>query len=292
MARRPRAQLLEDLARDRDADVGADEPFLELLEQRGVDRAALEQAAQLARQGRAAAIQARAQPAEEAAPRLGSDGVVRRCFGHGGILAHAVGFAPMGATRQGAARPAQRDHARGTQARRLRIIAGRWRGRRWQFPEGDIRPTSDRVRETLFNWLQGRIDGRRCLDLYAGSGALGLEALSRGAARCTFVDSDARAIDALSALLHKWGAAPGSARLEHSDAAQFLARAAEPMDLVFLDPPFAATTLAAAAAQLEARGWLAPAGLVYLEHPRSAPLAGLPAELAAAAQRYRGRGRV
>ena len=87
--------------RDRDAEVRADQPFLQLLEQRGVDRAALEQAAQLARQGRAAAIEARAQPAEEAARRLGSGGVVRRCFGHGGILAHAVGFAPMGATRQG-----------------------------------------------------------------------------------------------------------------------------------------------------------------------------------------------
>jgi 16S rRNA (guanine966-N2)-methyltransferase len=182
----------------------------------------------------------------------------------------------MGATRQGAARPPRRDHARGPQSRRLRIIAGRWRGRRWQFPEGDIRPTSDRVRETLFNWLQGRIEGRRCLDLYAGSGALGLEALSRGAARCTFVDSDARAVDALGALLHAWGAAPGSAQLEHCDAARFLARPAEPMDVVFLDPPFADGALADAAARLEARGWLAPGCLVYLEHPRSAPLVGLP----------------
>lgn len=181
------------------------------------------------------------------------------------------------ATRRNTARPTSRDHARGTQSRRLRIIAGHWRGRRWQFPEGDIRPTSDRVRETLFNWLQDRIAGRRCLDLFAGSGALGLEALSRGAARCTFVDSDARAIGALDALLRKWGAAPGSTQLEHGDAARFLARTPEPMDVVFLDPPFAAPTLAAVAEQLEARGWLAPGGVVYLEHPRSSPLPALPA---------------
>ena len=182
----------------------------------------------------------------------------------------------MRATRQGAAGPPRRDHARGAQSRRLRIIAGRWRGRRWQFPEGDIRPTSDRVRETLFNWLQGRIDGRRCLDLYAGSGALGLEALSRGAAHCTFVDSDARVIGVLGTLLREWGAAPDSVRLEHCDAGRFLARAAEPMDLIFLDPPFAGGTLAAIAGQLEARGWLAHGGLVYLEHPRRVALAGLP----------------
>ena len=81
---------------------------------------------------------------------------------------------------------------------------------------------------------------------------------------------------ALGALLKKWGATADSARLEHCDAARFLARAAEPMDVVFLDPPFADTTLVAAAAQLEARGWLAPRCLVYLEHPRNAPLAGLP----------------
>jgi 16S rRNA (guanine966-N2)-methyltransferase len=185
----------------------------------------------------------------------------------------------MGArtTRRNATRPTPRAHARGTQYRRLRIIGGRWRGRRWQFPEGDIRPTGDRVRETLFNWLQDRIAGRRCLDLFAGSGALGLEALSRGAAHCTFVDTDARAIGALDALLREWGAEPGSAQLERGDAAQFLARTPEPMDVVFLDPPFAAPALAAAAAQLESRGWLAPGSVVYLEHPRSSPLAGLPA---------------
>jgi len=180
-----------------------------------------------------------------------------------------VGRNPPGA-------PGRRRNARGAQARRLRIIAGRWRGRRWQFPDGEIRPTGDRVRETLFNWLQPSISGRRCLDLYAGSGALGLEALSRGAAHCVFVDQQAGAIEGLRDLLRDWGADPGSAQLEHCSAAQFLARPAQPLDLVFLDPPFAAGALAATAMQLEARGWLAPGCLIYLEHPRDADLDGLP----------------
>jgi len=180
-----------------------------------------------------------------------------------------VGRNPPGA-------PGRRSHARGAQARRLRIIAGRWRGRRWQFPDGGIRPTGDRVRETLFNWLQPRISGRRCLDLYAGSGALGLEALSRGAAHCVFVDQEASAIENLRELLREWGAEPGSTQLEHCSAAQFLARPAQPLDLVFLDPPFAAGALGATATHLEARGWLAPGCLIYLEHPRDAGLEGLP----------------
>jgi 16S rRNA (guanine966-N2)-methyltransferase len=175
----------------------------------------------------------------------------------------------------GKASPA--THPRGAQARRLRIIAGRWRGRRWQFPASAIRPTSDRVRETLFNLLQGRIVGRRCLDLYAGSGALGLEALSRGAAHCVFVDRDVRALAALGALLRDWGAATGESQLEQSDALQYLARAPQPFDLVFLDPPFAGDELARSMGRLEARGWLAPGGLLYAEHPRAAPAPAPPA---------------
>ena len=94
-------------------------------------------------------------------------------------------------------------------ANRVRIIGGRFRGRVIRFPvAAGLRPTPDRVRETLFNWLQGRLAGRRCLDLYAGAGALGLEALSRGAAECVFVDNDRQAIDALRTLLLEWRAAP------------------------------------------------------------------------------------
>ena len=98
-------------------------------------------------------------------------------------------------------RPVQNRTA---QTRELRIIAGQWRGRRWRFPAGpDIRPTPDRVRETLFNWLAPHIRGARVLDLFAGSGALGLESLSRGAAHATFVDADPRAVEALRELDRK-----------------------------------------------------------------------------------------
>ncbi len=173
--------------------------------------------------------------------------------------------------------PALDSHARGAQARRLRIIAGRWRGRRWQFPAGDIRPTSDRVRETLFNWLQGKTAGRRCLDLYAGSGALGLEALSRGAAHCVFVDHDAQVIGRLGDVLRAWSVESDAVQLERANAVQYLARAAQPFDLAFLDPPFTGDELAHSSARLEARGWLASGALVYLEHPRSVPLPALPA---------------
>ncbi len=175
------------------------------------------------------------------------------------------------------ASPPRPTHARGAQTRRLRIIAGQWRGRRWQFPDAQIRPTSDRIRETLFNWLQSRVCGRHCLDLYAGSGALGLEALSRGAAHCVFVDQNAQAIAALGDVLREWGADSSVAELVHLRAAQFLKRPARAFDLVFLDPPFAGAALAEVATQLQAKGWLSPGCLVYFEHPRTVPLAALSA---------------
>jgi 16S rRNA (guanine966-N2)-methyltransferase len=166
---------------------------------------------------------------------------------------------------------------RGAQARQLRIIAGVWRGRRWRFPPGPIRPTGDRVRETLFNWLQGRISGRRCLDLYAGAGALGLEALSRGAAHCVFVDSDRQAIEQLRRLLLEWHADPAAAQCLQAEAARYLAGPPQPCDVVFLDPPFAAGALAATISRLESRGWLRSGAHIYIEHPRSVPLENLPA---------------
>src|SRR5271170_5348707 len=99
-----------------------------------------------------------------------------------------------------------RPGPRATGPRQLRIIGGRWRGRRFRFPAAEIRPTPDRVRETLFNWLMARISGARCLDLFAGSGALGLEALSRGASAVQFVERDAAACRALRELLLTWEA--------------------------------------------------------------------------------------
>ncbi len=174
------------------------------------------------------------------------------------------------------AQPRTSRVARGAHARELRIIAGTWRGRRWRFAEGEIRPTGDRVRETLFNWLQGRVAGRRCLDLYAGSGALGLEALSRGAAHVTFVDTNAQALAAIRALLQEWRAAPGAGETAQGEARRFLAGPARPFDLVFLDPPFAAGELAGTIAALARRNWLAAGARVYIEQPAAAPLPDLP----------------
>lgn len=146
----------------------------------------------------------------------------------------------------------------------FRIIGGEWRRRRFRFPSlPGIRPSPDRVRETLFNWLQQRIVGARCLDLFAGSGALGLEALSRGAAACLFVDHEAQVIEALSAHLAALHAATGE--LVRADAGNYLAGPPRPFDLVFLDPPFQSGLLQPALTQLVRGGWLAPEAWVYLE---------------------------
>jgi 16S rRNA (guanine966-N2)-methyltransferase len=164
-------------------------------------------------------------------------------------------------------------------ARTLRIIGGVWRGRRLRFPPTpQIRPTPDRVRETLFNWLASRVPGARCLDLFAGSGALGLEALSRGAAHVTFVERDAAAAHEICARLTEWGSQAAS--VEHTDARRFLQRTPPaPFDIVFLDPPFASTLLDETAARLEQGGWLADRALIYIERP-SEPAAKAPAAAA------------
>ena len=146
----------------------------------------------------------------------------------------------------------------------LRIIGGTWRGRKLRFPaSADIRPTPDRVRETLFNWLGAAVRGARCLDLFAGSGALGLEALSRGAAHVTFIERDAVAAQALRLLLREWQA--GDAQVERADALHYLAGEARPFDIVFVDPPFASDLLGLAAALLEERHWLGAGARIYVE---------------------------
>jgi 16S rRNA (guanine966-N2)-methyltransferase len=165
--------------------------------------------------------------------------------------------------------------ARGRQQRLLRIIAGQWRGKKFRFPELDIRPTPDRVRETLFNWLQTRVAGARCLDLYAGSGALGLEALSRGAASVVFVEHQRAAVNALRQLLRDWQA--GNAIVVRDEAQHYLAAPQERgFDLVFLDPPYASGELPAAAAALALRGLAADARIYVERHADAAPPA-LPA---------------
>ncbi len=148
----------------------------------------------------------------------------------------------------------------------LRIIGGNWRGRRVRFPPSEeLRPTPDRVRETLFNWLQPVIAGSRCLDLFAGSGALGLEALSRGAARVVFVDREPKVIEHLHATLSMLKAEGAEPKL--ADARRYLESHVEAFDIVFLDPPFADESLQASCALLESRGWLAPDAYIYIERP-------------------------
>jgi len=145
---------------------------------------------------------------------------------------------------------------------RVRIVGGEYRGRRVAVPGGaDLRPTPDRVRETLFNWLGQRLDGVRCLDLYAGSGALGFEAASRGAARVVLVEKDRGAL----AELRRTRAALGAAATEivAADADAYLAGAGERFDLVFLDPPFRQNADATLLERLIPR--LRPAARVYLE---------------------------
>lgn len=164
-------------------------------------------------------------------------------------------------------------------AGQLRIIAGRWRGRRFPVLDAQgLRPTGDRIRETLFNWLSADLAAARCLDLYAGSGALGLEALSRGAARCDFVERDREVAQALRAVLATLQA--GAAGEVHEAAAEhFLGQAGRAAyDLVFLDPPFTDNggALTAICAQLHESGCLAPEARIYLEFPHRAPPA-LPA---------------
>jgi 16S rRNA (guanine966-N2)-methyltransferase len=160
-------------------------------------------------------------------------------------------------------------------SRVLRIIGGTWRGRKLRFPpQAEIRPTPDRVRETLFNWLATRVPGACCLDLFAGSGALGLEALSRGASQVTFVERDAAAVRELRARLVEWGAAGAS--VEQGDAVRFLQGPAQLFDIVFLDPPFASYLLAQTGRLLEERSWLAAGALIYVETDAHNGLPALP----------------
>jgi len=157
----------------------------------------------------------------------------------------------------------------------LRIIGGEWRSRRIRFPGlTGLRPTPDRVRETLFNWLAPDVGGSRCLDLFAGSGALGLEALSRGAASVAFVEREREAADRLRETVNEL--APGRAMVVQADALAWLRGEAQPFDIVFVDPPFDSGLLPAAMRALESGGWLAPEARIYLEGPARAGPPELP----------------
>jgi 16S rRNA (guanine966-N2)-methyltransferase len=149
----------------------------------------------------------------------------------------------------------------------MRIIAGQWRGRKLTAPKGDAtRPTADRMRETLFSMLTSRFgdfEGLQVADLFAGSGALGLEALSRGAASCLFVEQDRAAVDAIRSNINALGA-QASARVETGSATQLRA-ANQPLDLILVDPPYHSGTGEVALDRLLRLGWIGPQTWVSLE---------------------------
>jgi 16S rRNA (guanine(966)-N(2))-methyltransferase RsmD len=168
---------------------------------------------------------------------------------------------------------------RGTPPAKVRIVGGDWR--RTPLPVVDapgLRPTPDRVRETLFNWLGQRLDGWHCLDLYAGTGALGLEAASRGAARVVLVEREPRAVHALREVQARLKA-QDRVEIVQADAAAWAAATRERFHLVFLDPPFGGEELARVLPRMA--DLVEPGGFVYLESDQALlegrpPLSGLP----------------
>ena len=160
-------------------------------------------------------------------------------------------------------------------ANKLRVIGGQWRSRILTFTDTPgLRPTPVRIRETLFNWLQYDVVGSRCLDLFAGSGALGIEALSRGAKSVTQVEKDAGACQSLRA--NKAQLSAQKLRVIEMDVQQFLKRENETFDLVFLDPPFAQGLAEVTCQALAAGAWLADHAKIYIEAERSWVLTDMP----------------
>lgn len=147
----------------------------------------------------------------------------------------------------------------------IRIIGGEWRSRQINFYDAPgLRPTPGRIRETLFNWLQYDIPGSRCLDLYAGSGALGFEAASRGSKAVVQVENNPEVCRALSENALKLNAE--QIKVVQADVSQFLLESsAEPFDIIFLDPPFGLNLVAQTCHWLEANSWLSQHGKIYVE---------------------------
>lgn len=158
--------------------------------------------------------------------------------------------------------PAQKNSTQ-----RLRIIGGEWRSRIIQFPAAEgLRPTGDRIRETLFNWLAPYVSGANCLDLFAGSGILGLEALSRGAQHCTAIELNPQAAKQLQN--NKQLLQASKLEIIEGNAMRFIGEpASAKFDLVFLDPPFADNRIEQVCRQLEDHHWLACNAWIYCEQP-------------------------
>jgi 16S rRNA (guanine966-N2)-methyltransferase len=156
----------------------------------------------------------------------------------------------------------------------IRIIAGRWKGRRIPIAGEGIRPTGDRVRETLFNWLMPFIRDARCLDLFAGTGALGIEALSRGAKSVVFAERNRLAAKAIKGMLEELAA--DGAEVIVADALKLDLRTKGPFDIVFLDPPFNGPHLQELCKLLQQSDALAPSAHIYMEMDRKQGLPELP----------------
>jgi 16S rRNA (guanine966-N2)-methyltransferase len=170
----------------------------------------------------------------------------------------------------------------------VRIIAGRWKGRRINFATRGIRPTADRVRETLFNWLEPSIRDTSCLDMFAGTGALGLEALSRGAAKTVFVEQNRLAVSQLKGNIEDLGIkdlGSKSAEVIKADACKLSYVGRGPFDIVFIDPPFVTAGATTGASPevgnlctlLESAGCLSPDAYIYIEMAKQTELPSLPA---------------
>ena len=158
---------------------------------------------------------------------------------------------------------------------KLKIIGGNWRSRNITFVDTPgLRPTPARVRETLFNWLQNDIMGRRCLDLYAGSGALGFEAASMGAKSVIQVENNPSACRALNQNAIKLAAS--QIKIVQSDVLCYLAGDAKPFDVIFIDPPFAMGLAVQTCQWLEEKGWLSQHAKIYVEAESSLKLDGMP----------------
>jgi len=156
-----------------------------------------------------------------------------------------------------------------------RIIAGQWRGRKLDVPDVEgLRPTPDRVRETVFNWLQAYIGGSHCLDLFAGCGALGFEAASRGAMSVTMVELNSLAAKQLQENCNNLSAT--QCQVERTTAQQFLAKNKNKYDIVFIDPPYQAALWTEVAQKLIDNTALSDDAVIYLECPGKADLPELP----------------
>ena len=170
---------------------------------------------------------------------------------------------------------AARAGAQGRGPGYLRLIGGQYRSRRLPIPDHEgLRPTPDRVRETLFNWLQPVLPGAHCLDCFAGSGALGLEAASRGAAQVVMLERASPVVRQLEANVRTLGAT--QVQVLRADALTWLAGPGRPFDLIFLDPPYAAGLLTPACDLIARNGWVRCGSRIYLEAQVASGLTPLP----------------